>query len=193
MIALGKHHDHVTAAERYAIATGSSDLTPRASGHCDADKLIAAGWAASDPKRAIALSLYRMAVTGNTQGLQGVVDAMDGWLNAATQRKGGRPIPKHQRRQACASILSWWLKPTCGYCEGRGFELVPSDNPEGTGARVLSGTACQACHGTGKRPLERELPSHLGKHARDITDQLDRLVVMVTGEMARMLRPELEL
>ena len=184
--------DRVTAAERYAVATNSSDLTPVA-GHCDADKLIAAGWAASDPRRAAGLSLYRMSVAGNTQGLETVVDTMDGWLQGRMHRKGIRPMPKHQRREAVASVLRWWIRPTCGYCEGRCFELIHRDEATATGAGVLSGTPCQACHGTGRRPVEREVPNHLGKTARELADELDRLVILVTGEMARRLNTSMNL
>jgi len=171
-----------TAAERYALATSSSDLGVNA-GHCDADKLIAAGWVASDPKRA----------AGNTQGLETVIDTMDGWLNRRTQRRGGRPMPKHQRRELVASVLRWWIRPTCAYCEGRCFELIPRDEATESGAGVLSGTPCKACHGTGRRPVEREVPNHLGGAARELADELDRLVILVTGEMARRLNTAINL
>jgi hypothetical protein len=181
-----------TAAERYAVSISSSDLGVNA-GHCDADKLIAAGWVASDPKRAAALALYRMSVAGNTQGLETVIDTMDGWLNGRMQRRGGRPMPKHQRREAVASVLRWWIRPTCAYCEGRCFELTPRDEATESGAGVLSGKACFACHGTGRRPVAREVPDHMGTLARDLADELDRLVILVTGEMARRLNTAINL
>lgn len=192
MIAIGKD-DKITAAERYARAATTTDLTPNLSGRCDADKLIAAGWVARDPRRAAALALYRMAVTGDTNGLQPIADTMDGWLNGKLQRKGAKPMPKVQRREMVVHVLRWWLQPTCGYCEGRGFELLGDD--DAPGARALSDRACKACHGTGKRPVEREVPPHLKEAARLLADQLDSLVLLVTGEMARVLNermPELE-
>lgn len=198
MIAIGKG-DEITAAERYALATKSANLSPKLDGRCDADKLIAAGWAAKDPRRSAALALYRMAVTGDMNGLQPIAETMDGWLNGKLQRKAGkggatlRPVPKLQRREMVVHVLRWWLKPTCGYCEGRGFELVGDDEAEG--ARALSDRACKACHGTGKRPVEREVPPHLREAAKLLADQLDSLVLMVTGEMARLLNermPSLE-
>lgn len=184
MIAIGKD-DQITAAERYALATGTSDLSPNLGARCDIDKLIAAAWVAKDPKRTAAMALYRMAVTGSTCGLQTITDTMDGWLNGKLQRKGARPIPKVQRREMVVHVLRWWLRPTCGYCEGRGFELIGDDDQEG--ARTLSDRACKACHGTGKRPVEREVPPHLKDAARQLADELDRLVLLVTGEMARVL------
>lgn len=178
--------DRVTAAERYAIATSTSDLSQSADKRCDADKLIAAGWVTQgDPRRSVALDLYRMAVTGNTNGLSSVVDTMDGWLNGKLLRRGGKTFPKHQRREMVVSVLRWWLHPTCGYCEGRCFELLGDDDTDG--ARALSTKHCPACHGTGKRPVEREVPNHMRDQARMLADQLDSLVLLVTGEMARVL------
>lgn len=194
MIAIGKT-DRITAAERYARATETTDLTPRSDRRCDADKLIAAGWVTQgDPRRALAMDLYRMGVTGNTQGLATVVDAASGWLAAWTSRKGRTPMPKHQRAQLVTQTLHWWLHPVCGYCEGRMFELLPSatGDDEG-GARALSTQACQACHGTGKRPLAREVPAQHVAAATYLADELDRLVLLVTAEMAKRLAPTLSL
>lgn len=184
MIAIGKD-DRITAAERYALATGSADLSPVLDRRCDVDKLIAAGWAARDPRRSAALALYRMAVTDNTQGLQTVVDTMDGWLNGWLSRKGRSPLPKFQRRELVATVLRWWIKPVCGYCEGRGFELLPRDDEGGAGA--LSTTTCAACYGNGRRPIEREVPNGHKAAAQSLADELDRLVLVVTAEMARSL------
>lgn len=183
----------ITAAEKYARSTNTSNLSLVVQGRCDADALIAAGWVAKDPRRVAALALYRMAVTGDTNGLQPIADTMDGWLNGKLQRKGAKPMPKVQRREMVVHVLRWWLQPTCGYCEGRGFELVGDD--DAPGARALSDRACKACHGTGKRPVEREVPPHLKEPARLLADQLDSLVLLVTGEMARVLNermPSLE-
>jgi hypothetical protein len=183
----------ITVAEKYAMASTSSHLGVNLERRCDADLLIAAGWAASDPKRAAALALYRMSVAGNTQGLETVIDTMDGWLNGRMQRRGIRPMPRHQRRELVAAVLRWWIRPVCGYCEGRCFELIPRDEAAESGAGVLSGTPCTACHGTGRRPVEREVPNHLGGAARELADELDRLVILVTGEMARRLNTVMNL
>lgn len=191
MLDIGKHHDRITAAERYAKATSSTDLTPALDRRTDADKLIAAGWAAQgDPRRGAALDLYRMAISGNTQGLANVVETMDKWLSGWTSRKGRKPLPKFVRRELVASVLHWWIKPTCGYCEGRGFELVPRDDEEV--AQTLNNRHCLACRGTGKRPLAKDVPDHLIRPAEALADELDRLILLVTGEMARRLAPSLE-
>ncbi len=188
MIAIGKD-DRITAAERYAISTGSADLSPALDRRCDVDKLIAAGWAARDPRRGAALALYRMAVTDNTQGLQTVVDTMDGWLNGWLARKGRRPVPKFQRRELVATVLRWWIRPTCGYCEGRGFELIPKDEEGGAG--TLSTVTCPSCYGSGRRPIEREVPHGHKVAAQSLADELDKLVLVVTAEMARALRDQM--
>lgn len=190
MIAIGKD-DRITAAERYAKAAESSDLTPALDRRCDVDKLIAAGWATQgDPMKRAALDLYRMATTDNTQGLSHVIETMDGWLNRWTQRKGRHPIPKFQRRELVSVTLRWWLKPTCGYCEGRGFDLVPKE--DGEPSQVL-GHECVACHGTGRKPLAREVPPQHRRAADHLAEELDRLVLVVTGEMARRLSASMDL
>lgn len=182
----------ITAAERYARATVSSDLTAyRAEDHrCDADRLIAAGWAAQDPDRALALSAYRMALTGDLQGLHDVAERCAGWINAWCQRKGRRVLTRSQRIELATQVLAWWVRPVCGYCEGRCFELMPSEHEDGV--RALSGQYCQACHGTGRRPLAREVPAHLQQPAEYVESRLNNLVLQVTGEMGRRLAARVE-
>jgi len=170
-----------TMAERYASAARSGDLTPHLDRRTDADVLLAAGIAASkDPRKMLALNLYRMRITGDMTGLFDVVDRADGWMAHRLAHKGNRPMASYARRQLVADILSWWLDPVCGYCEGRMFVKVED-------AARLSTVACESCHGAGHRPLARSVPHAHVKHAQWLADELDKLVLIITGEMARLL------
>ena len=82
-------------AERYALATQSTDLGQRA-GKCDADVLAAAALAArcvtkdkanrdvvdyAALKRVnLALAIYRYGITCDKSGIQSIVEACDDWL-----------------------------------------------------------------------------------------------------------------
>ncbi len=49
--------------------------------------------------------------------------------------------------RAADLALAHYMFPSCPECSGRGFEVLD-------GAPVLSGRACRACHGSGKRPVQ---------------------------------------
>ena len=152
----------ITLAERYSHAAMTGDLTPR-EGRCDADILLAAGIAASgDREKSVALALYRVSVTGDRTGLPALVEEMAGWL-ASTQY---RPLPPRSRRALVMDVLVYWFEPTCRYCNGAGFVAMPN-------APALSAEACRACHGTGRRPVAREVPHAHVDHARWLVERLD--------------------
>lgn len=187
MIKIGKD-DRITTAERYARATSTTDLTAHADTRCDADKLLAAGYATQgDPRKSLALKLYRMGQTGDMQGLHEAATAMDGWLKDYCSRKGRKPMPPGARQALVTSTLHWWLTPVCEFCQGRMFELIPRAEGEEHGAQAISTKACSACFGTGKRPLAKVVPAAFERHAQYLADELDRLVIQVTGDMARRL------
>jgi hypothetical protein len=177
--------ERITTGERYARATNSSDLSVLLDQRCDADKLLAAGWAASgDPRRRLALTLYRMAVRGDMEGRAAIVEEASNWVNGRMQRKGQRAMPRTQRQALVIATLTWWLKPTCAYCSGRMFVEV-----EDTGR--LSTQACPSCHGTGKTPIARVVPPPFKVHAMWLGDELDRLVLEVVREMSRLLAAQM--
>lgn len=181
--------DRPDIAERYASATSSGDLTPRLKGVSDADVLLAAGMATcKDPsRRGLALACYRMSVRGDMRGLAEVVEAADGWLLSYLSRGGRRPLKREVRRQLIVDTLTWWVTPTCGYCGGTGFvEALVQGTDEGAGR--LTQQACSCCHGSGKRPLAREVPPALQQHAAWMAAELDRLVAQIQAVMQRLLR-----
>lgn len=184
--------DRPTTAERYATATVSGNLTPLMTGTTDADVLLAAGIAASkDPRRMLALKLYRMAVQNSTVGLWEVVAEADGWVAQNLLKQRRRPMTKPARQQLIVSTLHWWLAPVCGYCNGTGFvEAMVEGTDEGAGR--LTTAACSGCHGSGRRPLQREVPPPLYPTARWITGELDRLVALIHNDMAKLLGQRLD-
>lgn len=185
--------DRPTTAERYCTATGSSNLTPRTAGITDADVLLAAGIAASkDPRRQLALKVYRMGAVGNLDGLWDVVTEADKWLVGYLSRGGRRPMVKQARHQMIADTLNWWIQPTCGYCNGTGFIQARIDGTDEVAGRLTT-QACGGCHGSGKRPLAREVPAQLHGPAAWLVGELDKLVALIHEDMARLLGQRLEL
>lgn len=215
--------DHpITAADRYAKAVNSTDLSPGSERErTDADVLLAAAYATGDtckacngtgrkggakpamgvprcevcdgrgkvanPRKQLALAAYRLGLAGDTAGLRPLIDEMDSWLLAHLAKGGNRPMPAAARQQLIRDTLKWWLDPACGYCNANGFVLV-----EGTSR--LSPVECDACHGTKKRSLRREIQGHRqwADHAEYLVDELDRLKGMVFGDMARMLNGRMD-
>ncbi|HEY1127947.1 MAG TPA: hypothetical protein VGF12_00965 [Roseateles sp.] len=185
--------DRPTLPERYATATASGDLTPRLAGLTDADILLAAGIAASkDSRRMLALKVYRMGVSGSLDGLLDVTVGADAMLREHMRKTHQKPMPAMARQQLIVDTLNWWLKPTCGYCNGTRFvEAMVDGTDEGAGR--LTTKACGGCHGTGKRPLAREVPQQLKGLAEWLAGELDRLVALIHAEMAKLLGQRLDL
>jgi hypothetical protein len=185
--------DRPDLAERYATATCTGNLTPRLAGMTDADVLLAAGIAANkDPKRRLALSVYRMGVTGSLDGLTEVAVAADAMLLEFIRQRRHKPMNRFARQQLIVDALNWWMKPTCGYCGGTGFVQATVAGTDESAGRLTT-QACDGCHGTGRRPLAREVPAPLKAHAEWMTAELDRLVALIHDDMARLLGVKLDL
>lgn len=179
--------DPVTIGDRYAHATHATDLTPSTRRITDADVLMAAGMATSgNRKLQLAMSLYRMRVNGDMSGLLQVVQTADEWLNSRLHVKGNRPMSRPAREALIADTLKWWIDPTCAYCDGHGFAPDP-DAPR------LTLVECASCHGKGQRPLAREVPHSLVKHAQWLVDQLDSRVLTIHQRMSELLSVRMEL
>lgn len=178
---LERRPSKATVAERYAHATQTTDLTVHLNERCDADVLLAAGYAASkDRRRGIALQVYRMAVRQDLGGLSVVAEEVGHWLQGRLSRKGNRPVPKLARDALVLTVLRWWLKPACTFCNGTGYDQI-EDTPN------LSAHECDNCHGTGKSPVARLVPGPLKAHAEWLGKELDDLVLVVHGDMAKLL------
>lgn len=172
--------DHTSIGERYARASITSNL--RVQGHqCDADKLLAAGYAQRGSERKmLALRLYRMQTTGDRASLSAVVQDATASLRRRLSRKGNRPMPAAQRDALVVQTLRWWLSQRCDYCNGSGFDMID-------GAPTLSMQECAACGGTGMTPLKRIIPHRLLEHAFWLAKEWDVMCAEVIGDMAAVL------
>lgn len=189
--------DRPGTEERYLRATASSDLRVDADVATDADSLLAAAYAScrgrdADRKR-LALRVYRLRATGDMGGARAIADEMSGWIVARSMPSGGRlrrSAPLIKRIQAfdvALTVLKWWQHQACPSCEGRGHPLMPN-------APVLDTTRqCPDCRGTGVTPLERLMRQEHAGYARWMAGELDGLCSIVFNDMARLLRPALEL
>ena len=165
--------------ERYASATRTADLTVR-EGHCDADILLAAGYAArQDEKGRQALMLNRMLVTGDYAGLPAMAEYAYRWCKSEAFRPRSE-LPKAITRRdllaVCHVTLKWWLRKVCPHCEGRKFELVYA------GAQVTSTRPCKPCEGQGRTPLDNLAGTHW-REARWLASEFDRLIDKIEQDM----------
>lgn len=180
--------ERISTGERYARASISSDLRVR--GHtepCDADKLLAAGYAqVGDERKMLGLRLYRMQTTGDRASLSVVVRQADDWLRLRLSRKGHRPLPGAQRDALVVQTLQWWLCQRCDYCNGTGFDTVE-------GAPALSLQECTACNGTRITPLKRVIPARLLVHAYWLAKEWDVMCAEVIADMAQLLAQDMSL
>ena len=177
--------DRPTVGERYDHATDTSDLTVRA-GRCDADLLLAAGYAAQgNVKGSQALTLYRMRATGAVDGWGPLVKASVSWL-LDRRTPGERQMRIAHAYQVSNQVLHWWLAGTCTHCEGRRYELVP-------GTQIISDELCRVCDGRGKAPVEHRLRREHQEHGRWLAAEFERLQSYILSDMAQRLRPALDL
>lgn len=177
-------HEPVTMPERYARATETSRLIVGVRRTSDADVLMATGWAAQkDPRRALAMRLFRLQVGRTREGLGEVLAGAEVMLMRKLS-DGGRLVGINQvaRRAVVADTIGHMLDPTCHYCNGLGHAVI-----EGTVS--LSTQICLSCHGTGKRQLARAVPREHLKHAQWLEDELNRLTA-VTFDAAKKLLAE---
>lgn len=177
--------DKPTVAEQYMRATHTSNLRHLLDRPCDADKLLAAGYATKrDQRRILALKAWRMRVTGDTTEFALLVDALDARLHRQLARKGKR-IGK--TRQAVEQSLWWWLNPICHECHGRGHPVI-----EGT--PVLDELReCASCGGTGQSDWRRLVHPDRHEAAEIVISLLDAYSAIVFADMASLLYKDLQL
>lgn len=179
-----------TTGERYIRASQTSDLRIKP-GRCDADTLLAAGFAAAGNENGtLALGLYRMRATGDRTGFLRMTDLSANWIIGRSIRPGRNMLPRIARIEAsdtARAVLQWWLNPTCTACEGRGHPIVP-----GT-ARLDDSRECPECHGTGKSLVEHVVQQHLKPHARWLAGEYDGMAGAIFAAMARLLAPRIDL
>lgn len=167
--------------ERYDVATETSDLSLMP-GRCDADVLLAAGYAASRNTRgAQALALYRMRATGSRAGMARAIDWAAGWLlDRRLPWPNRKPVRVNEAREIATAVLQWWLDDVCRQCQGRRYELVP-------GTQVVSDNICHACAGTGRSPVQDRVRREHQDCAQWLAGECERAMAFVLSDMARRL------
>lgn len=177
-------NEPVSVGERYIRASITSNLRMQ-DGPCDADKLLAAGYAQrGDERRLLGLRLYRMQNTGDREPVAAVIEHAHAALRARLSRRGNRPLPLAQRNALIVDTLQWWLNQSCSYCNGTGYDPID-------GAPALSLHPCSACAGTRISPIKRVIPAHLVSHALWLTDEWNSMCGEVIGDMAKLLHSQM--
>lgn len=151
-------------AERYSTAIQSSNL--RCETREDAPLgstgiLIAAGWS---PSR-IGASLLRLHTKTDRLGLEQVHSQI---MIKANEWGIERPAA------IAASVLAWWMRPTCAVCHGVCLEVV-------AGTPSLSAYNCKECDGTGKVRLG------YGENGRRLAEWLENCKDHAVGSIKKRL------
>jgi len=180
--------ESATIQEQYLIATQSSNLTLKEHRTTDADKLLAAAYASSgDPARILALAVWRMGATGKAEGMGLMVDLFDAWAyQRRAQRSSKDRRPGKMTRETVRRVLWWWCNQTCAACNGLGHPII-----EGTPV-LDEGRDCPECGGTGKADVRKLVHGQQRDLALDMVSELERLSAMVFGDMARLLKKDLQ-
>ena len=178
-------------AEQYLSATNSTQLAIDAEHACDADKILAAAYAtAGDPRRSLALDVYRLRATADMRGARSIAERMAIEVMNKAKPKGRHPtsarseaatIRKVEAIDLCMAVLQWWHMQTCPACHGRRHPVIP-------GTPHLDPTrTCSHCNGTGIRPLRKHVKANHLKLAEWIVDALDSLTAIVFSDMLKRL------
>ena len=177
-----------TIEERYIGATNARDLSLDFNKRTDADILLAAAYAAAGNVHAsLALRFYRLRATGDMSPFQELTDIAGAWLLGRSMRRGRRKLRGIEAKDLATRTLFYWLNPSCTACNGLGHPLMPNSPV------INFGHDCPVCHGTGKYPIHRIVPPGTSDEARWLTDEMDRMCVIVFNDMARLLVPRMEL
>lgn len=185
----------VTLRERYAKAATTGRLDPKAS---DIDILIAAGLAVRTKHvggREVevpvnyalvnALRVQRMIDLGDKRDLWDIVEWYDKLLVEHLKRKGRKQMPAMGRRALVTDVLKWMCDNRCGWCGGTGVVAR-----EGTAARLTD--PCEACHGSGIKPLARAVAHQHARTALWLVDTINMHSRQAFKEMWKVLRGEQE-
>lgn len=175
--------------ERYLTATQSSHLTVDPHHVCDADRLLAAGYAAAgDPLKSLALDVYRLRALSDMRGARHIAERMAHELMHQARQDGrnrrlAKPpsISRVAAVDMCLTVLKWWHMPACPACEGRCYPLIP-DTPHLDATRE-----CSACAGSGIRPLKKHIKSGQLDLAYWLVDRLDSLTAIVFADMLKRM------
>lgn len=173
-----------SASERYLTATNSTQLKHSAEKTCDADVLLAAGYAsARDPAKSLALDVYRLRANRDMRGANSIAERMaQKVMQRSKPSRAARPtISRIHAIDLCLTVLKVWHMPTCPVCGGHGHPNIP-------GTPHLDTTRkCKPCDGTGQRQLKRHVKPERLPLAEWIIDHLNDQAGQVFSDMARLL------
>lgn len=187
--------EHRSTAEAYLSSTNSSDLRVQADVRTDADRLLAAAYAVmGDPRRILALKVYRLRAIGDMGGARQVADELGDLVRRFTVStrggylRGNGPglLQGVTAADIAMQVIKWFHMPACPACGGRGHPMLEN-------APVMDLTReCPECYGTGIIPLERIIrPEHVA-HARWLANEMDGLSSLVFSDMAKLLKNEMD-
>lgn len=184
--------DAQSIEERYLRVRHTSHLRLVLDAPCDADKLLAAGYAAQGSERkSLALAAYGVLASEGMQGAQAVAEQMAGWLvrrsiRSATKDRRERAITRIQAADLVMMLLKLRHKPSCPTCQGRG-------HPQIKNTPVLDESReCQPCKGTGQIPIERVFQHEHIERMRWLDGEINGLCSMVFQDMARRLSSQMD-
>lgn len=183
--------DTRSTAEGYLSATNSSDLRVQADVRTDADLILAAAYASmGDPRRMLALRVWRLQAPGDMAGARQIADELGAAMRkSVVGRRGGflrgaAPglMPAVTAADLALTVLKWFSRPTCPSCGGRGHPMMKD-------APVMDESMdCPDCDGTGIRPLEKLVREEHAGHARWLAAELSGLSSMIFADMKRLMR-----
>lgn len=180
--------DDRSAAERYLSARRSSHLRLKLDARCEADTLLAAGFASrGSTRKSMALAVYGVLASEGMTGAWAVADEMGGWLRRRAYLSDQSMPQRTAAIDLAMTVLKHFHHPTCPTCGGIGHPLL-ANSP------VIDSThECHACHGTGQVLIERLVkPEHI-ELARWLVDEINSMCGWVFGDIARRLKAEMDL
>lgn len=182
--------------ERYLLASNASDLSVIADQACDADKLLAAAYAAmGDARRNLALKVWRIRSTTEMSGAHQLAEELGALLRSSASTRSGRYLRRAhaerltelQSKDIAMMTLKWWSKPKCPVCAGHGHPVIPN-------TPVLNlNRVCRPCDGKGQVQLERLVRTEFIEPAKWLVSEMEGLSAMVFADMAKLLRVRMDL
>lgn len=172
--------------ESYARATRATDLSASTEHRTDADVLLAAGYAAQGNRNGrVALMAYRMKISGDRSQKAEIVEALMDMVAKKVARRTLPSVNRARSRVIVETVIGWWANDNCEVCTGRKMEPIP-------GTPHLSANWCSACNGLGTRAIPDQGP-RFNPHARWLAAELDMMLAVIVGQMAKRLAPQLDL
>lgn len=179
-------------AERYMMASQSSNLSLNPERVHDVDVLIASALAKKDGSMCLALKVARMQATGSNAGIHAMAAEAGQWLLRASRvrsRFGShlRSVAKSslttgQANRLALAVLRWMKSPVCTVCGGHG-------HPKMENAPILNTELiCPACHGDGVVPLVNAVRNKYIDQAKWLVSELEHQGARAFEEMSQRLR-----